>query len=195
MLGGDIWTGYSDILIHESDEVAHLNDYEQEHALVATNSQSSKLPGMWTDEQKLTVETFKEIVTTDIENVWVIAYIDPRCSECIELSLEWDKLTMIEERERRKVKMGYVDLSVAENWRIVQDHTRGKKLTHAPAISMYGDNKETPHWYTQGHPSHDGLHTWVSSYADTYGYGYWDPDHYTGATVVPHGYGGAPYHQ
>jgi len=58
-------------------------------------------------------------VTTDVENVWVIAYVDPRCRDCIELSIEWDKLTMIEEKEKRKVKLGYVDLSVSENWKII----------------------------------------------------------------------------
>ena len=134
-------------MIPESDEIAHENEYEQEHALVSTNEEAYELPGAWHKDQKLTLETFKEIVTTDVENVWVIAYIDPRCHDCVELSLEWDKLTQIEEIERRKVKMGYVDLSVAENWRIVQDHTRGKKLTHAPTVTMYGDNKNSPHWY------------------------------------------------
>ena len=52
------------------------------------------------------------MVTTDIENVWVIAYIDPRCRDCLTLSMEWEKLTMIEEKEMRKVKLGYVDISV-----------------------------------------------------------------------------------
>ena len=93
---------------------------------------------------------------------------------------------MIEEKEKRKVKLGYVDLSVAENWKIIQDHTRGKKMTHTPEVTIYGDNKESPHWYPTEHPDHEGLHTWVSSYADSFGYGYWDPDHYTGASVVPH---------
>ena len=174
----EIWTGTSDILLHESSLIASDNEYDQSIPLARTDSESAKPPGVWTDEQKLTLETFKEVVTTDVENVWVIAYIDPRCRDCIELSIEWDKLTQIEEKERRKVKLGYVDLSVAENWRIIQDHTRGKKMTHTPAVTMYGENKESPHWYPADHPTHDGLHTWVSSYADTFGYGYWDPDHY-----------------
>jgi hypothetical protein len=138
------------------------------------------------DNQKLTLETFKEIVTTDVENVWVVAYIDPLCHDCVTLSVEWEKLTMIEEKERRKIKLGYVDISVTENWKIIQDHTKGKKMTHTPAVTMYGDNKETPYWYEkEAHPSANGVHTWVSSYADHFGYGYWNPDEYKGASVQP----------
>lgn len=58
-----------------------------------SNVEAEKPPGYWTDEQKLTLETFKEVVATDIENVWVVAYIDPRCKDCLILSLEWEKLT------------------------------------------------------------------------------------------------------
>ena len=170
----------------ESSEIAWENDYDQEYPLSATSDLAQRPPGQWTDEQKLTLETFKEVVTTDIENVWVIAYIDPRCRDCVELSIEWDKLTQIEEKEQRKVKMGYVDLSVAENWKIVQDYTKGKKMSHTPTVTIYGENKESPYWYPQDHPEHEGLHTWVTSYADNFGYGYWDPDHYTGANLVPH---------
>ena len=61
--------------------------------LAKTAAEAKKPPGKWTDEQKLTLETFKEIVATDVENVWVVAYIDPRCRDCLILSLEWEKLT------------------------------------------------------------------------------------------------------
>lgn len=79
-----------------------------------------------------------------------------------------------------------------ENWKIIQDHTKGKKMTHTPAVTLYGDNKEKPYWYEkEEQPTAEGVHTWVSSYADHFGYGFWDPDEYTGASVLPtHGYGG-----
>ena len=76
-----------------------------------------------------------------MENVWVVAYIDPRCRDCLVLSLEWEKLTQIEEREKRKIKLGYVDISVEENWKIIQDHTKGRKMTATPAVTLYGQNK------------------------------------------------------
>jgi len=57
------------------------------------NDEAKKPPGKWTDEQKLTLETFKEVVATDVENIWVVAYIDPRCKDCMYLSVEWEKLT------------------------------------------------------------------------------------------------------
>ena len=63
------------------------------------NAEANAPPGKWMDEQKLTLETFKEIVTTDVDNVWVIAYIDPRCEDCVTLSVEWENLTQIEEKE------------------------------------------------------------------------------------------------
>lgn len=133
----------------------------------------------------MTLETFKEIVATDVENIWVVAYIDPRCRDCLILSVEWEKLTQIEERERRKIKLGYVDISVEENWKIIQDHTKGKKMTHTPAVSLYGDDKVHPHFYEPNHPSADGVHKWVSSYADYHGYGWWNPEQYDGATAHP----------
>ena len=67
----------------EASQIAQENDYEHDEPLVEFPDQAKKLPGKWRDEQKLTLETFKEIVTTDTENVWVIAYIDPRCHDCI----------------------------------------------------------------------------------------------------------------
>lgn len=125
-------------------------------------------------------------MATDIDNVWVVAYVDPRCADCIQLSIEWERLTQIEEKIKRKIKLGYVDISVTENWKIIQDHTKGRKLTKTPEITLYGDNKETPHWYRKPEKATaEGVHSWVSSYADHFGYGYWDPDQYRGAAAIP----------
>jgi len=116
------------------------------------NEHSSTVPhereGNWLEEQELTLDVFEEIVTTDTENVWVIAYVDPRTPDSLILSTEWEKLTQIEEKEKRKVKLGYVDVSVVENWKIIQDHTKGKQLNYnKPNITLYGENKESPHWF------------------------------------------------
>ena len=160
--------------------------------IVKSNEVAKKPPGKWTDEQKLTLETFKEVVAADVENVWVVAYIDPRCRDCLILSVEWEKLTQIEEKTKRKIKLGYVDISVEENWKIIQDHTKGKKMTQTPAVTLYGKNKESPHWYPNSHPDAKGVHTWASSYADHFGYGYWQPDQYKGTGV--HGHAGHGKH-
>jgi len=114
-----------DVLAHKSSSEITFLAKPTAH----TNLEAEKVPGKWTDQQKLTLETFKEVVAADIENVWVVAYIDPRCRDCLILSVEWEKLTQIEEREKRKIKLGYVDISVEENWKIIQDHTKGKKMT------------------------------------------------------------------
>jgi hypothetical protein len=51
---------------------------------------------------------------------------------------------------------------------------------------MYGANKESPYFYDdEDHPSAGGVHSWVSSYADHFGYGYWDPDMYQGTSAIP----------
>ena len=71
-------------------------------------------------------------------------------------------------------------------------------MTHTPAVTLYGtDDKKHPHWYEkEAKPSAEGVHKWATSYADYYGYGWWDPEEYQGTGVVPandgynrHGYG------
>lgn len=186
-MGADDILEFSDLsFIHETSDITMLPA-----PLTKNAGKAPPPPGKWLDEQKLTLETFKEVVAADIENVWVIAYVDPRCRDCLVLSFEWEKLTHKEERDKRKIKLGYVDISVEENWKIVQDHTKGKKLTHTPSVAMYGKNKKAPHWFPEEKdhkmPEADAIHTWVSSYADHFGYGYWDPKFYTGAGVLPHG--------
>lgn len=73
-----------------------------------------------------------------------------------------------------------------ENWKIIQDHTKGKTLTHTPAVTLYGDDKVKPYWYPKDAVTAEGVHTWVSNYADHYGYGFWDPDHYDGTGALSH---------
>ena len=70
----------------------------------------------------------------------------------------------------------------------MQDHTKGKKITYTPQVTLYGDNKKSPHFYKSMSPEAEGVHTWVSSYADYFGYGYWNPDEYYGAGVHQKGY-------
>ena len=56
-------------------------------------------------------------------------------------------------------------------------------MTETPAVTLYGTNKKSPHWYPKRHVDAKGVHTWVSSYADHFGYGYWRPDQYGGSGV------------
>lgn len=53
-------------------------------------------------------------------------------------------------------------------------------------MTLYGENKESPNFYVEeAQPKAERIHTWVSHYADAFGYGYWNPDEYTGAGVIP----------
>ena len=125
--------GYNDVMKKYTKDIEWLT-----HPTVDKVIDAKEPPGKWKKDQKLTVETFDEVVTTDMENVWVVVYIDPRNPDCYTLSIEWEKLTTREEKEMRKVKLGYVDISVRENWKILQDHSKGSKIIHVPAITMYG---------------------------------------------------------
>jgi len=113
------------VLVETADEIdpnltkfVNVNSLEMTSEIIllpeplAGTADESLLSGHWHDEQKLNLETFKEIVVNDVENVWVVAYVDPRCRDCLTLSVEWERLTQIEENTKRKVKLGYVDISV-----------------------------------------------------------------------------------
>lgn len=56
-------------------------------------------------------------------------------------------------------------------------------MSQTPEVALYGENKESPHFYPRDQPSAKGVHTWVSSYADHFGYGYWRPEQYKGTDV------------
>ena len=71
--------------------------------------------GLWEKYYRLETETFKKTVATDTENVWVVAFIDPTCGGCKRLSVQWEKLTTLETITVRKVKFGYMDITVEEN--------------------------------------------------------------------------------
>ena len=52
--------------------------------------------GVWEKFYRIEVEDFEKTVRTDTENVWVIAYINPRCGGCVKFAVEWEKLTTYE---------------------------------------------------------------------------------------------------
>ena len=60
-------------------------------------------------------------------------------------------------------------------------------MTHTPEVALYGADKSSPHFFDkESNPSANGVHKWVSSYADYYGYGWWNPEQYTGVAVKGH---------
>ena len=68
--------------------------------------------GLWARYYRLEVETFKATVIDDTVNAWVIAYIDPACGGCKRLAVEYEKVTTVEQIKMRRVKFGYVDITI-----------------------------------------------------------------------------------
>ena len=126
--------------------------------------------GVWEKYYRLEVEDFKQTVVTDTENVWVVAYIDPACGGCKRLAVEWERLTTVETIRVRKVKFGYVDVTVEANKEILQTYTAGKSVEYTPTIFLYGDDKYSPVLY-DGDYKFDSLNSWICGYCDDHGYG------------------------
>ena len=116
------------------------------------------------------VETFKKTVVTDTENVWVVAFIDPLCGGCKRLAVEWEKLVTVETVTVRKVRFGYVDISVEANKEILQSYTGGKTVQYTPTVFMYGSDKAHPVEY-EGDYKLASLETYIGSYCDSHGFG------------------------
>jgi hypothetical protein len=126
--------------------------------------------GLWEKYYRLEVETFESVVVTDTENVWVIAYIDPSCGGCKRLSVEYERLTTVEQIRIRRVKFGYVDVTVEANASIIQRYTAGKQVQYTPTIFLYGRNKYAPTLY-EGNYSYASLSAFITTYCDHSGYG------------------------
>jgi len=149
--------------------------------------------GLWENYYRLEVETFQKTVVTDTENVWVVAYIDPACGGCKRLATQWERLTTLETITVRKVKFGYVDITVEANREILETYTAGARIESTPIIYLYGQDKYAPTLY-YGDYTVDSLNDYICGYCDDYGfgvvdYGYGYDDDYYG----DYDYGYAPY--
>jgi len=78
----------------------------------SSTSATAKNFGGWEKFNRLDVATFKSTVLKETESVWVVAFIDPSCRLCQNLSVEWGKLIQLESIGLRKVKFGYIDVTV-----------------------------------------------------------------------------------
>lgn len=107
---------------------------------------------------------------TDTENLWVVAFIDPLCGGCKRLAVEWEKLVTVETVTVRKVKFGYVDISVEANKEILQSYTGGKTVELTPSVFMYGTDKTKPEEYLGEYKMHE-LELYIGKYCDHHGFG------------------------
>ena len=79
--------------------------------------------GLWNRSYKVKEETFEQVVIKDVENIWIVAYIDPECGACKKFSIEWEKLRTVETIKYKKVKLGYVDVTLEASRKIVGKYT------------------------------------------------------------------------
>ena len=144
--------------------------------------------GLWENYYRLEVETFKKTVVTDTENVWVVAYIDPACGGCKKLATQWERLTTAETITVRKVKFGYLDITVEENREILETYTGGATIEATPTIYLYGRDTYAPTLY-YGDYTVDSLNDYICGYCDDYGYGVVVDDYGYGDYDLGYGYG------
>lgn len=80
----------------------------------------------------------------DTENVWIIAYIDPACGECKKFAIEWERLRTVETIKYRKIRLGYVDITLENSRKVVGQYTAGKDVKYTPSVFIYGHDKRNP---------------------------------------------------
>ena len=80
----------------------------------------------------------------DTENVWIVAYIDPACGECKKFAIEWERLRTVETIKYRRVRLGYVDITLEASRKVVGKYTAGKDVKYTPSVFIYGDDKRNP---------------------------------------------------
>ena len=80
----------------------------------------------------------------DTENVWIVAYIDPACGECKKFAIEWERLRTVETIKYRRVKLGYVDITLEASRKVVGKYTAGKDVKYTPSVFIYGIDKKNP---------------------------------------------------
>ena len=121
--------------------------------------------GQWAKSYNLTTETFTKTVETDEENVWVVAFIDPACGYCKKFVIEWEKVKTIETVKQRKVKFGYVDITLEDSRQLVTKYAKGRKIEYTPTVFLYGKDKKAPAVYDGDHTS-GSLNAFICGYCD-----------------------------
>ena len=125
---------------------------------------------LWKDFNGLTIENFKETVLDDKDNVWIVAFISPHCHSCHVLADDWKQLRVKDTVINRKIKFGYVDVSIEANREILDKHCGDNKIKYTPTVLLYGDEKTKPTEYS-GDYSLDSIHDKACDFCDDEGFG------------------------
>ena len=101
----------------------------------------------------------------DTENVWIVAYIDPACGECKKFAIEWERLRTVETIKYKRVKLGYVDITLEASRKVVGKYTAGKDVKATPTVYVY-DDKFHPVEY-KGDLGSSSLEEYLSAVCDS----------------------------
>jgi hypothetical protein len=105
---------------------------------------------------------------------------------CTKFVTEWETLKTTETIKTRKVKFGYVDITVAESKTIVEKYATGKSVEYTPTVFVYGKDKKAPAVFDGDYVA-DSLNTYICELCDSHGFNHGHGGHGRG------GYGyGAP---
>jgi len=137
----------------------------------ASQSESSVAVGSdpWGPYVRLDPANWETTVVNDTENVWVVAFTDPHCGACTRLANEWGGLNTNADMLARKVKFGYVDVSVDANNSIIDGYCGGSQVEYTPTVFVYGHEKTKPLEYS-GDYKIPSLSRFIGNYCDTNGY-------------------------
>ena len=149
----------------------HKRHISQNRKYIPHNSGYGTDYGLWNRSYKVEDEAFEQVVIKDVENIWIVAYIDPACGACKKFSIEWEKLRTVETIKYKKVKLGYVDVTVEGSRKIVGKYTQGKDVTGTPTLFVYGNEKMAPIEF-KGDLTSKTINQYLIDYAETNGYDY-----------------------
>mmetsp|Transcript_5876 Transcript_5876/g.7101 ORF Transcript_5876/g.7101 Transcript_5876/m.7101 type:complete len:136 (-) Transcript_5876:1067-1474(-) len=113
---------------------------------------------------------FEQTVINDKEHIWVVAFVSPTCHSCHALADEWSKLTSSRAVINRKIKFGYVDISMDSNSSILDKFCGDVEVQYTPTVLLYGEDKWAPEEYSGDYTS-PSLNSETCSFCDTQGFG------------------------
>ena len=105
----------------------------------------------------------------DDGNVWVVAFVAPRCGSCHKLAAEWEGIKQTS-TPGHNVKFGYVNTSTADGKEILRNYTGDVNIQYTPTILAYGADKSKPSDYTGSYDDIGSINSYVSDYCDNNGF-------------------------
>lgn len=133
--------------------------------------------GLWNNSVKLDNRNFYDTVMGDSKNVWLVAFMNPKCPKCQKFVYQWDLVKNYDYIKDRPIKFGFVDITKEDNYReVALKYTpyayKSQQMT-TPTLIIYGRDKRHPEEYT-GEQTAYSLGDYLSYFSDYNGYGVYE---------------------